>query len=244
MPDASAESGVATAPRIPVGWRMSSPQAALAFLPPEPLAQDGGGDDLLSRLVRIRAPYDLRLRVSPPGHKPQGFARIGRESSISEAAFRGLVTPIAPHAQRRPDVMAVQIALNLRFITDAPCTLELMPPFLSESFRRWPGPIVSGRFPLTDWPRPLNAVIEWQDRDRDLVIRRGDDMAHVRIHFDDPAALPHLVEAADTPALRRHLARIDDVSSVGRNVRPMFAEAAARHPARLLVPKETGAPDW
>ncbi len=234
--------------RIPVGWRTASPQAALAFLPPAPLSETGADlpadAGLLARLVAIRAPYDLRLRLTPPGAGPVRMGRVPKDSSLTEAAFRGLVTPIRPGAERVRGTVAVQISLNLHFVTDAPCTLHRLPPFLSAGYRGWPGPLVSGRFPLTHWPRALNAVIEWEDRSRDLVLRRGEAMAYALFAFEDAEALPELVEAADTPALRRQIAGVNEVSEVGRNVGPMFEEARRRRPTRLLVPKETGGPVW
>ncbi|MBK0397582.1 hypothetical protein H0I76_00130 [Limibaculum sp. M0105] len=236
--------------RVPVGWRNSSPQAALAFFPPEPVGREAAGSapglvaaGLEDRLVRLRAPFDLRLRLSHPKAQPPQLGRVPRDSSLSEEGFRALVTPIKPSAQRDATTLAVQLALNLFFVCDEECTIQLMPPFLSENYRHWPGPIVCGRFPLKSWPRPLNAVLEWQDRDRDWVIRRGDDLAYVMFSFDDPAKLPALSEAALTPALRRHVAQVDNVSSFGRNVGPMFAEAERRRPARLMVPKRIGCPN-
>ena len=49
--------------------------------------------------------------------------------------------------------------------------------------------------------------------------------------------MPDLHEARMTPALKRHLARIDDVTSYGRNVGPMFERAARTRPTRLLERK-------
>ena len=139
---------------------------------------------------------------------------------------------------------AVQISLNLMIVTEEHCALQLMPPFLSPSFRNWPGTVVSGRFPVSAWPRRPNCVLEWQDPDRDWVLRRGDPMVYLMFDFDDPAKVPNMVEAALTPALKRHFAHVDNVSSFGRNVAPMFQEAARRRPDRLLQPKRTGCPDF
>ncbi|GMG81331.1 hypothetical protein LNKW23_05440 [Paralimibaculum aggregatum] len=225
---------------------MQSPQAALAFLPPEPLppavAALAGG--LGARLIQARAGFDLRVRISPPAVRPVRFMRVAEPGGLSEAGFQGLATHVLPAAQRGPDHPALQLSLNLHLVTDRPCTLSLLPPFLAESFRGWPGTLTCGRFPLTHWPRALNAVLEWQDRDRDWVIRRGDPLAYLLPEFDDPALLPELFEAADTPALARHVRMVDNVSSFGRNVGPMFAEAARRRPPRLLARRDTGAPPW
>jgi len=240
---------------VDVGWRCSSPQAALAFLPPVPLAEIDpdaaralapdpfGTGDLGRRILVARAPYNLRLRRTPPGQTPMRFGLVPEPGGLTEAGFRGLVQPIVPTSQRKGGAPAVQISLNLHLVTDEPCSLHLTSPYLSPSFRDWPGTLVSGRFPLRSWPRALNAVLEWQDA-HDWVLRRGDPMAYLWLHFDDPGKLPRVVEAALTPALKRHLAQVDNVSTFGRNVAPMFQEAERRRPGRLLTPKRTGCPDF
>lgn len=222
-----------------VGWRPSSPQAALAFLPPDVLDPGAG---MGPNVLVVRAPYDLTLTVSAAG--PARFVRVPEPGGLSETGFRGLVTPILPQAQRDPGVPAVQVALNLVLVTDAEAVLTLIPPCLDPGFRTWPGTLVSGRFALRAWPRSLNAVLEWQDRSSPWVLRRGDALCYLVLTFPDPDTRLVLVQAASTPALDRHLAQVDNVSAFARNVGPMFAEAAARRPARLLTPARTGCPDF
>ena len=196
---------------------------------------------LLARIVKVRAAYDLRIRARRLGDGSTVFERVPEPGALSEGAYRGLVSPIRPSALRDPAMPAVQIALNLQLITEAEATLSLMPPFLEPAFRDWPGSLVCGRFPLRAWPRALNAVLEWQDPERDWVIRRGEGLAYLAIDLQRPDARLALFEAALTPALKRHFARIDNVSVFGRNVAPMFAEAAARRPVRLLERKAIAA---
>ena len=233
-----------------LGWRNSSPQAALAFFPPEPLKETDAaelgalfpeyaqGYDFASRIFVIRCPFNIRTRV---GTGPKGqavFTRVAETGSISDNAFRGLVTPIEPTAQRSKDLPTCQLAMNLLMISDEPCSIQLMPPFLSPGFRKWPGSLVCGRFPLQTWPRPLNAALEWHDKEQDWIVKRGDPLAYVMPIYDDPSVYPRIVEAKMTPTLKRHIQRIDDVSSYGRNVGPMFLEAERTRPAKLLIPKE------
>ena len=241
---------------VDIGWRNTTPAGALAFLPPEPVPAedaealarlfplDGPENDLARRIVQVPCPYDLTVRITPPEIRPAQFLRVPEASTLSEGAFRGLVTPIAPAARRDRATPTVQVSLNLQIVTEEECALQLMPPFLWNGFREWPGTVVSGRFPVRSWPRALNCVLEWQDRDHDWVLRRGDPMVYLMFDFDDPAKVPRLVEAATTPALTRHLERVDGVSQFGRNVGPMFQEASRRRPSRLLTPKRTGCPDF
>lgn len=234
---------------VDLGWRNSSPQAALAFFPPEPLSATdaaalfalapgwSAGADLAPRIFVVRSPFSVRIRLVRAPGQPARFQRVAQQGGLSDAGFRGLVTPILPHAQRQADVPACQISLNLYFVSDVPCQLQLMPPVFWPGFRAWPGPLVCGRFPLRAWPRPLNAALEWHDHDREWVLERGDPLACIMPLYDDPELVPRLFEARLTPALKRQIAMVDDVSSVARNVGPMFAEAERRRPARLLEPK-------
>jgi len=234
---------------VDVGWRCLSPQAALAFFPPEPLGEIEAAAaaplarELGARILQIRAPYNMRLQRSPEHVRPAGYRLVPEAGSISQAAFKGLVEAIMPSAQRDPAIPAVQISLNLQIVTEEPCALNLTSPFFSPSFRDWPGTLVAGRFPVRAWPRALNAVLEWQDP-HDWILQRGDPMAYIWLHFDDPAKVPNVFEAALTPALKRHFAQVDSVSNFGRNVGPMFEQARERRPARLLTAKRTGCPEF
>ena len=232
----------------PIGWRTSSPQASLAFLPPTPLSDLEAGAltnmfpgseqaDLGHRVFAVRAAFNIRIKMVRNAKGATRFEQVWEPGAISASAFKGLVTPIAQPAQRGGALPACQLSMNLIFISDTPCTLQLMPPFFSESFRKWPGSIVSGRFPVYAWPRALNCVLEWEDADRDWIIHRGDPIACVMPIYNDPNLVPDLFEARMTPGLRRHLARIEDVSSYGRNVGPMFERAARSRPAQLLERK-------
>jgi hypothetical protein len=243
---------MSAAVEVDLGWRNSSPQASLAFFPPEPLSSTEAATllrlfpawttaaDLARRVFVVRAPFAVRIRLVRQSGRAAGFRLIEEPGSISPNAFKALVTPILPQAQRHPDVPACQISLNLYFVSEAPCSIQLMPPVFWDGFRTWPGSLVCGRFPVRSWPRPLNAVLEWHDLERDWVLRRGDPLACVLPLYDDPALVPRLFEARLTPSLQRQIAMVDDVSSVARNVGPMFAEAERRRPRRLLEPKIVG----
>ena len=228
---------------VDVGWRVTSNQAALAFFPPEPVADVPPGYE--GRILQVRSPYNLRVRKMPSGQGPARFGMVREPGGLTQAGFKGLTQPIIPTAQRNQATPAFQISLNLMMICEEDVALNLTAPFFAPTYREnWPGTLVSGRFPLRSWPRPLNAVLEWQDEGRDWVLRRGDPMAYIWLHFDDPAKIPNVVEAALTPALKRHFAQVDSVADFGRNVAPMFQEAERRRPARLLTPKRIGCPDF
>ena len=225
---------------VDVGWRPVSSQAALAFFPPEPVDVPG----FETQILQIRCPFNARIRKTPKSQGPERFGLVREPGCISDNGFSGLTEPIKPGAQRMTDVPSFQISLNLIMICEENCAIHLSAPFFSPTYREWPGPLVSGRFAVKSWPRPLNAAIEWQDEGKDWVLRRGEPLAYVWFHFDDPDKVPNVVEAAMTPALKRHFAQVDNVTSFARNVGPMMDEAERRRPARLLTPKRIGCPEF
>lgn len=235
---------------VAVGWRHERPEGSFAFFPPEPLTPaeraclGPGAEGLGDRILRVRAGYDLRLRISPPGVRPVRVTQVEQPGALSDRALNGMAERLTTDSWRDPERPIMQISLNMLFVTDEPAHLMLTPPFLDPGFRDWPGTLVCGRFPVSAWPRVLNAALEWEDRDREWLIRRGEALAYVWIAFDDPAKVPELVEAADTPAFRTHFRKISGVIAYGRNVGPMFEEAARRRPARLLTAKRLGTPPW
>jgi hypothetical protein len=219
---------------VDIGWINTWPQAGFAFPRPRLLDDDRVPASLRGRIAVLYSPVDAVLRYAPDA--PQGCV-LAKGSRLRQAGFEGLVTCFEEQARRRADIATVQIALNVVFVSDARCTLSLMPAFLSDGPRAWPGPLVAGRFPFRDWPRPLNLAIEWEDTDRDWVLRRGEPVAYVLFDLPDPTATVRLVEAEATPELARHRRAIDGVATIGRDVRPMIERAGQRRPARLLKPK-------
>ena len=233
-----------------LGWRNSSAQASIAFYPPIPLSQTEDGS--LARLIPspnglpgfaertyvIRCPWNVRLR---PQRNPQGqivFGIANQPGHLSQEAFQGLGEPFKPEAWRKAENPIFQLSLNLFFISDEPCSVQLMPPFLSPTYRDWPGTLICGRFPITNWPRPLNAALEWQQSDGVWALNRGEPIAYVQAIHDDPSVSIRLVEAEMTPALKRHTRQIDNVALYARNVSPMMQRAEQTRPAKLLNPKK------
>ncbi|MEL7470631.1 MAG: hypothetical protein AAFN27_19420 [Pseudomonadota bacterium] len=242
---------MSTRREVLLGWRNSSPQAALAFYPPQPIGEsdaagllppDAGGDSFADRTFVLRCPWNLRMK---PGRNAQGevsFQRANQRGALSAQAFAGLGEPFPPTSWRVRDNPVFQLSLNLFLISDEPCSVQLMPPFLSPRFRAWPGSLICGRFPITDWPRPLNAALEWQGSDAEWVLKRGEPIAYAQMIYQDPDAVPKLIEARMTRALKRHTRKIDNVAQFARNVGPMFENAAEARPQRLMVPKDLADP--
>jgi hypothetical protein len=130
----------------------------------------------------------------------------------------------------------LQLRLPFFFVTDAPCMLNLLPPFLSAGIRRWPGTMAAARFPLTIWPQTLNWAFEWDRPDEALALQQGEPLAYALFEFNKPDARPTLVEAALTPELEEYRKGMQEIHHVTPRIEEVWEQAAARRPARLLVP--------
>ena len=117
-----------------------------------------------------------------------------------------------------------------------PCWIVQAPPFLHYRSEPLPGLTVTGRFPISLWPRPLMWAFEWHDTTRELVLRRGEPLFHVGFEGERPDRPVQLVEASLTPEVRAYLDHISGaVNLVGQTFR-LFEAAATARPDRLVTP--------
>ena len=114
--------------------------------------------------------------------------------------------------------------------------VSMPPPFLGAEMRRWPGTMVVGRYPMTDWPKSLVWSIEWEDFNAELILRQGEPLAYASFEFDDPNKRPKLVEAAMTDGLAEYRAGMDGVHHLTDQIEELWSNARDRRPERLMVP--------
>ena len=234
--------------QIDVGYCLTDPKAGFAFAPPHtvfstrerPLGtraiQNCPAVNAIERhLVEIPSPVGIRLTLEEEDGEP-ALGVIEQGTFVEPDHIAEMVTLEPRERWRHPKRPVLQLKLPFFFVTDAPCMLNLLPPFLAPGMRRWPGMMVAGRFPLTVWPQTLTWAFEWDRPDQELSLKQGEPLAHAMFEFNKPDARPNLIEAALTPELAEYRAGMQNVHLVTPEIEEVWRLAAARRPERLLVP--------
>ncbi len=248
------EGGPGSGP-LTVGWLRDTGKGGVIFAPPERAAEvnarprDAGsphGKSLVrcpavtqaeARLWTVPCPVDLHLGFARDGEGRAALVnRAGPASGLRAGKLREVVTLSAEAEWRHPARPVVQVKLPYVFLCDEPCWIVQAPPFLHFRSDPLPGLTITGRFPISLWPRPLMWAFEWHDTTRPLVLRRGEPLFHVGFEGDRPERPIQLVEAAMTAEVRAYLDHISGaVNFVGQTFR-LFDAAEAARPERLVTP--------
>lgn len=237
---------------IQVGWCCDREEGAFAFEPPRtvfstrsrPLSPRSvqncpAVNELERRLIEIPAPFDLRMRAVEQESGIELFV-VPTGTSVSESDIGDFLTIEAVERWRDPRRPLLQIKLPFFLVTDEPCWVTQVPPFLDPALRSWPGSMSAGRFPLHLWPRSLQWPFEWDDFSRDLIIRAREPLCYLLCEFGDQAVRPDLVEAELTPELAEYRSNMEAVGEITDDIEGVWCEAESRRPDRLLVPVENG----
>lgn len=233
-----------------IGYCLAESSGGFAFQPPrtvfsertKPLGtravQNCPAVNALERqLVEMPSPIGIRLTLEDDGGRP-ALNVIPQGTFAQPEAIGEMLWMEAPDRWRHPKKPVIQIKLPIFFVTDEPCIINQLPPFLGPQMRRWPGTMVAGRFPLWLWPQNLTWAFEWDRPDQELTIRQGEPLCYFLFEFNDPDKRPRLVEAALTPELDEYRQGMQGIHHLTPNIEEVWELAKARRPERLMVPLE------
>lgn len=229
---------------VDIGYCLAVEEGGFAFQPPrtvmshrdKPLGlraiQNCPAVNSIERqLVEIPSPVGIRLTLK--GGKlevnPQG-------TFVQPEQIDRWVTLEPQDRWRHPKKPVIQLRLPFFFVTDERVMMSVLPPFLDAHMRRWPGTVVAGRMPVTDWPQDLAWGFEWDRPDEELVLKQGEVLAYTMFEFDHPNKRPRLVEAELTPELDEFRQGMQGVHHLTPDIEALWESARTRRPARLLVP--------
>lgn len=231
-----------------VGYCLVDPEAGFAFDPPRTVLA-GRSAPLGARAVQncpavnglerqlIEIPSPIGLRMSLVVQNGELGLNINPKGTIVDQAVLGKILSVEPQDRwRDPKKPILSLKLPWFFVTDEACMISVLPPFLGAEMRRWPGSMVVGRFPVTDWPQNLTWSIEWEDFNSELILRQGEPLAYASFEFDDPNKRPKMVEAAMSDTLSEYRAGIDGIHHLTDQLEDVWSNARARRPEKLLLP--------
>lgn len=231
-----------------IGYCLKEAEGGFAFQPPrtvfstrsKPLGQRAiqncpAVNSIERQLVEVPSPAGLVARLARKGG--------GLELEVSEKGtfvqpdkLREMLSLDPPERWRVANVPVLRLKLPFFFVTDEKAMLSWLPPFLSPAMRRWPGAMVAGRFPVTDWPQNLAWTLEWDRPGEELVLRQGEPLAYALFEFDNPNKRPRLVEAELTETLDEYRRGMDGIHHITPRIEEVWEDARTRRPDRLLVP--------
>ncbi|MGF1446494.1 MAG: hypothetical protein ACFBRM_09875 [Pikeienuella sp.] len=229
-----------------IGYCLVEEEAGFAFQPPrtifstreKPLGtraiQNCPAVNALERqMVEIPSPVTLRLGLEDEADGP-ALAVIEQGTFVQAEKISDWVSLEPPSRWRHPKRPVLQLALPFFFVTDEPCLISILPPFLAAPMRRWPGMMVAGRWPLWIWPQRLTWAFEWDRPGEELALRQGEPLAYALFEFNHPQKRPRLVEAELTPELAEYRAGMDGVRHITGDIEAVWDGALSRRPRQLL----------
>lgn len=238
--------------KVEIGYVLYWNKTSLIVYPPEPLAWSVRPEpmpknaknvmrcpaviDLLRQYFVVKAPFDINLKMTADGKLE---STVPRElSTIYPEALQEVTQFDAPGIWRYPDKPVCQIDTGISFLTDTPGVyISTAMPFMH--YTNWPVLMFAGRFNIYNWPcRDLRFAFEWQEREKPLVIKRGDPWFYVSFQCDDPEAKYTLVEAERTEKLENWSKSIAGVPRFISDTRALMFLAQFRRPRKLIERKE------
>jgi len=234
--------------RCDIGYCLVEPEGGFAFQPPRtvfcersrPLGaraiQNCPAVNAIERqLVEMPSPIGITLSLGDADGEPE--IEVQPQGTFVQPEKIAEMIWLEPAERwRHPRRPVLQLQLPFFFVTDEPCMMDQLPPFLAPAMRRWPGMMVAGRFPLTVWPQTLTWAFEWDRPDEPLTLKQGEPLCYVMFEFDDTAKRPRLVEAALTPELDEFRRGMQGIHHLTPRIEEVWEMARARRPERLLVP--------
>lgn len=237
---------------VEVGWAIDVEKGGVIYAAPRRLGRTPSAsehtkalnrcpaiNDFDARHFEIPCPFDLNIAFVPP---QDGQPAALRNASGGESAIRGqqlgrLISLIRPEEWRDPKRPIVQLQTPYLLLSDEPCWLNQLPPFMSYRRTPLPGLMLGGRFPIHIWPRHLMWAFEWHDTAQNIVFKRGEPLFYMRFECNDASRHVRLVETEMTPAVREYVDSVSTVTNYVNQTFSLFETAQQRRPGRLLAPK-------
>jgi hypothetical protein len=187
--------------------------------------------------IEIRSPFSLRLRFK----KSDGAVSIipiYPFTSVNEDKLGEMLRLEPRDLWRSDDIPLFQIPSPYLFVADQPMEIEQCQPIFSDaSTLNWR--IISGRFDIYGWQRPLNWAIEWDTKCGDLVIRMGEPLYYVRFYDASGQVVtnPSLIKIPLTDEIKSRLSSTSGVTSLQRGTAALIKKASEERTGSLIKQK-------
>lgn len=238
-----------------VGYVLTAAHGGFAFQPPRtvfstrtrPLGSRSiqncpAVNGIERQIVEIPSPIGLRLSLIEGAEGPEIAVQPSGTFAEGEKIAE-MLSVEAAERWRHPRRPIIRLTLPFCLVTDEPCMVSVLPPFLGPGLRRWPGVMIAGRYPLWLWPQNAEWIFEWDRPAEELLIKQGEPLLYLLFEFNAPEKRPKLVEAEMTPALDDYRRGMDGVEHFTTDLESVWEMARARRPERLLSPMAPALPE-
>tara|TARA_B100000963_G_scaffold351997_1_gene364500 strand:- start:958 stop:1698 length:741 start_codon:yes stop_codon:yes gene_type:complete len=235
--------------KVDVGWYIEEPIGKFVFHKPEPLFRERlkplsnravqacpAVNELERDLFVIKNAFDIRLRCKKRDNI-YDLHIVEEGTRIDDDLIPRFVFLMAPKFWRAEDKPVIQIKIPYFFLADEPCYMTQTSPHMNSNARKWPGMLISGRFPINVWPRIMNWAFEWDDLSEDLILRRNDPLCYLYFETANLRTKANLFEIENTPELEEYRKGLAAVPKFVSNTFSLFETALERRPKQLLKKK-------
>jgi hypothetical protein len=235
--------------KVDVGWFIEEPQGKFVFPEPKklfgyrkkPLSNRAvqscpAVNELERELFVLQNPFDITLRCS----KTEGNIElhvVEDGTRIDDDLISRFVFLMEPKLWRSPNIPVIQIKIPYFFLSDEPCYMTQIAPFMSNNMVQWPGILIGGHLPINIWPRILNWAFEWTNLENDLTLRRGDHLCYFKFDSENLRTSVNMFELEYTSELQEYRKGISATPKFMSNTFSLFETAYQRRPKKLLKRK-------
>jgi len=234
---------------VDIGWFIEESQGKFVFFEPIPLFKERKSP-LSNRAVQacpainelereyfvLKFPFDVRLRCSKRGQEFDLHV-VEEGTRIDDDLLSRFVFLMSSNLWRDKNHPVIQIKLPMFFLSDEPCYMSMIAPYMSKNMVSWPGVFIGGRMPIHLWPRILNWAFEWTDLSQDLILRRGQHICYMYFETKNLRTKANLFELEYTPELQEFRRGISSTPKYMSNTFSLFETASQRRPKKLLRKK-------
>lgn len=190
-------------------------------------------NELEKRIFSIGSPFHLHLELEKQGDRFDLFS-IDGTNRLDDDLMGRFVTLMKPEFWRNPQSPVIQIASPYIFFSDENVYITQTAPHLHEGMKKWPGVIISGRYQIQSWLRPLNWAFEWTDTSKPLRIKQGEPLYYCTFETSNPDSGIDLFRAKVTDEVIKMRDGAKAAPKFTSNTFKIFKTAFERRPKKIL----------
>jgi len=130
----------------------------------------------------IKSPYTYHFKHSFTS-TGESVITLLDNNSFEDIVFNNLVNIHQKNSRNDPKIPTVQLLLEYVFHTkESNVEIEIFPAFMNHELNKQPLVSVHGKFPISNWLRPIHFAFDWVKPEEEILIPRGTDLMYIRFN--------------------------------------------------------------